>query len=393
VVSVISRRNISFLLHFLFNITLSFISSFIPKEENKVLFHSTPDFSDNPRYVYEIIKDKKNYRIVWAVYDKTQFKNSGNTIFVKYGTLDYFYHLVTSKYLVLSHGVPYGKARNQIAILAWHGIALKAEGYYKKLKLNLAEKINFMITRKRVDYFIVPSEFTRIIFSSIFQIPPHKFYVLGQPRCDALFKSREEGICILSKIIKEKIDANTKIVAYLPTFRLYDRKSMEKIVSCLFTSEKFREFLVKNDLIFLYKPHIKDEIFVKKISKVENIKIISNDELKRYKLTVYDFLSAVDVLITDYSSVYFDFLLLNRPIVFYVPDFEEYHKERGFTLEPFDFWTPGKKAKTIDELIEALKEAIKNPKNYEYERTHFQNLFFKYKDRRSSERVAKIILK
>ena len=68
------------------------------------------------------------------------------------------------------------------------------------------------------------------------------------------------------------------------------------------------------------------------------------------RMLPYDFLNVVDVLITDYSSIYFDYLLLNRPIIFHMPDLEEYQKKRGFILDPLDEWTPGDMSTTIVNL-------------------------------------------
>lgn len=64
----------------------------------------------------------------------------------------------------------------------------------------------------------------------------------------------------------------------------------------------------------------------------------------------YNILNAVDILITDYSSIYFDFLLLDRPIIFTPIDYEEYKHNRGFLLEPFDFWAPGDKCFCYEDL-------------------------------------------
>ena len=106
-------------------------------------------------------------------------------------------------------------------------------------------------------------------------------------------------------------------------------------------------------------------------------------------MTIYDVLAFVDVLITDYSSIYFDYLLLNRPIVFYVPDLERYKETRGFLLEPYEKWTPGDKARTIPGLIQALQEAIDNPDKWKREREWLRDVMFKYQDGKASERIIK----
>ena len=97
-------------------------------------------------------------------------------------------------------------------------------------------------------------------------------------------------------------------------------------------------------------------------------------------------------MITDYSSVYFDFLLLDRPIIFIPFDIKEYSK-RGFALEPYDFWTPGPKVYSLNELIKELKVFINNPEYYNKERKTVNHLVNTYKDGKSCERVWNLIEK
>ncbi len=148
--------------------------------------------------------------------------------------------------------------------------------------------------------------------------------------------------------------------------------------------------LKDEDLLFICKPHPHDEGAFQTYDG-EHIHILLNDDLRETDTTVYDFLSAVDVLITDYSSIYFDYLHLNLPIVFHVPDIEEYRMQRGFILEPFRDWAPGDISTTIDELIASLTNALADPGRWEPERTRLQKLVFRYADGLACERVCRLI--
>ena len=99
-----------------------------------------------------------------------------------------------------------------------------------------------------------------------------------------------------------------------------------------------------------------------------------------------------DILITDYSSIYFDYLLLNRPIIFIPLDLEEYAQTRGFLLEPYDFWAPGPKVTTVDALIDEIRKCLADPACYEEERVVVNNLINRFQDGNSSRRVWEEVL-
>ena len=92
-------------------------------------------------------------------------------------------------------------------------------------------------------------------------------------------------------------------------------------------------------------------------------------------------------MITDYYSMSFDYLLLNKPIVFYLPDIEIYSRRRGFLLSPYEFWTPGPKAYTQDSLESAIIRILENPSWYEKERRAICDVVHYFHDANSSLRV------
>jgi CDP-glycerol glycerophosphotransferase (TagB/SpsB family) len=153
----------------------------------------------------------------------------------------------------------------------------------------------------------------------------------------------------------------------------------------------FNEFLKNNNLLFVLKLHpfeekywLSQDIF-KELNG--NIVILKTGHLTGQLISIYEVLKDFDILITDYSSIYFDFLLLNKPIIFLPLDLEQYTKTRGFSLEPYDFWAPGPKATTIEELIDEIQKCIADPTYYEKERKTINNLINQFQDGCSCERV------
>lgn len=128
-----------------------------------------------------------------------------------------------------------------------------------------------------------------------------------------------------------------------------------------------------------------------KASLPENIRILTAAELQRSSVDLYEILRAFDALITDYSSVYFDYLLLERPILFMVPDLETYQRVRGFSLEPIEFWMPGPKAGNVGDLVRELERLLDDKHYWQHERETVNKLVNSYRDAGSSERVCQAI--
>ncbi len=123
----------------------------------------------------------------------------------------------------------------------------------------------------------------------------------------------------------------------------------------------------------------------------DSIKWITNETLVKNNLTIYDLFYEVDTLVTDYSSVYFDFLLTDKKIIFMPLDLDYYKSNRGFQLEPYEFWTPGKKVFNQEDFQAAI---LNNDTSREKEqRKVIRNIMFSYQDDQSSNRVYHAISK
>jgi CDP-glycerol glycerophosphotransferase (TagB/SpsB family) len=373
---------------------VSLVSNFVVKDEHKILFFSTPDFSDNAKYMYDKMVElgiDERYRLIWCVYEPI------DADYVIRRTLKYFSHILTAKYIISTHGTPGWKAKNQVAIELWHGLPLKNIGYFYDYpdKHSVARFSRLYRARrfsKTVDNLVVTSQFERTLFSSLLNIDPRKVVVLGQPRCDALYGRLEDGMDCLCRVLGRNDISEKHIILYLPTFREYDADASRKIVEALLANASLKQLLVTEDVLFICKPHPHDE-GVFSAYNGENIHVILNEDLRRENATLYDFLNIVDVLVTDYSSIYFDYLLLDRPIIFHMPDLEEYRTKRGFILDPLEEWMPGDVSTDDSELVTALMSAIGHLEKRKEDRVRLRRLLFKHTDGRSSERVCDLVLK
>jgi len=195
---------------------------------------------------------------------------------------------------------------------------------------------------------------------------------------------------MLNLLMGTEIKKNQKIIFYLPTWKDYNITSNVKIVNSIILNKKIQKYFKDNDIIFVYKPHSHDEKLFENY-KNYNIHIIKNSKLLNMGVTIYDILNVANILITDYSSVYIDFLLLNKPIIFYCPDIYEFKTKTGFILKPYNKLTPGDKAYNAEELLGSIKKSIRNPQRYRKQRIKLRNMFFTYKDDKASERIINVI--
>ncbi len=385
-------NDIRSLIYDIVTLIFSALSRLVPKNEHKILFFSVPDFSDNAKYVYDKMLESgfgETHQLIWCVYSPVHAN------YVIRRSREYIYHALTAKYIISTHGTPAWKSKNQVSIELWHGLPLKTIGYFANTdypstiaRFSAAQRLRRFANS--VNYLITTSEFERLVFSSVFLINARKILILGQPRCDALYRSGDSGVNVLYRILGQEGIPEKRIVLYLPTFREYDADASRRVLEEILASEKFHRFVKDENLLFVCKPHSHDENLFQ-VYNGEHICILLNADLQKTDNTIYDFLNVVDILVTDYSSVYFDFLHLNRPIVFHVPDSEDYRKRRGFIVEPFRDWAPGDISTNVDELIEALTSSLASPGRWEPKRTRIRRLAFRYADGLACERVCGLI--
>ncbi|EGT3617572.1 hypothetical protein FHH43_15300, partial [Clostridium perfringens] len=137
----------------------------------------------------------------------------------------------------------------------------------------------------------------------------------------------------------------------------------------------------------LIKPHPMDSIRIDK-SKFKNIKIAYNDNLEYAGVNIYTILKMSKALITDYSSVYIDYLILDKPIGFVVDDIREYSDKRGFVFEdPFEKM-PGEKIVDIDTFINFIEEIVKEKDSFKFKRNSINRIFNEFNTSKSCRYIA-----
>jgi CDP-glycerol glycerophosphotransferase (TagB/SpsB family) len=282
--------------------------------------------------------------------------------------------LLRSYTVVISHGpidlfwFSLCNTKRRRVINLWHGMPLKKIGPWKYW---------------RNTFLISASETERNLLSEATGTEKSKIIVTGYPRTDQIFKNpkriRER---VLNKLnVKNKAG---KWILYAPTFR-NDKKSKGYLHNLPdFSLNKLTNFLSENNLHLIIRAHINDQHF--NLKRNERI-LTANFDLFPDIEPLY-FLS--DILITDYSSIIFEYSLLNRPMIGISSDLDEYSKTTGFLLDYKSIF-PGTLATNWKVLRKSILEYIKNPRKDSSRRKEFRSIFNKYRDGKSTERVMDLI--
>lgn len=188
-------------------------------------------------------------------------------------------------------------------------------------------------------------------------------------------------------------NSSDKIILWMPTWRgsvktgKNNESNIDFPILNIDNIQFLNGFLLENNIFILIKPH-PNQLYLEVLSQnYSNIKILKNEELKEKDIFLYQLFNEVDALLTDYSSVYFDFLLTMKPIGFTIDDFDSYGNKRGFVVDnPLDIM-PGKKITNIEELVSFITDIKEDKDEFYIERKAVNHLANKYKDGNSTKRI------
>lgn len=332
----------------------------VPKDESRMEFVSLPDYSGNARALYEFIRrEHPEYDLTWVVSSGAiadHLKRHGVSA-VERVSLQGARAMMRARYIFTTHDgfSLLASSPRQRLINLWHGMPLKALGFAEFPAEDSAARLR---SRKRysemVSMLISTSEVSKASLVTCFYIDPRRVAITGQPRNDYLFGARDEARRMLESLVYRTLEGKTVII-YLPTFRQATWRAdgvpfgngNRHFLTDEAALSKMEAFLSRENITLVVKMHPLDEARLPTFEQDANICIVRDSAMTDHLVDLYQILGAADVLLTDYSSVHFDFLMLNRPMAFFVPDLAEYETGRGFVLAPYDFWTPGPKSASV----------------------------------------------
>jgi len=360
-------------------------------------------YSDNSRYLFEYVQREKDIKAIWITRNKElilQIRRDGKNAFLSSSPSGIYYMLragiaiVSSEFKDMNETLIYGAFK----VLLWHGAPMKKIGYPHSerqsgggVKEYAKKLIGSIIPRVRevkiYDLILATSNYFKPIMASAFCIPDTNVKVLGYPRNDVLFD--EDHNSVYMEKLKKKYNCKN-ILAYLPTYRgnVDQGKDFELFSKYGFDRKEMETFLKETDSILLIKLHYVEQERMKNKHLDVGSRIVYADENE--VADINDVLTYIDVLITDYSGVYFDYLLLNRPVVFAAFDLEPYIGQRGL-YNDYRFYVSGPITKNWSEVIEHAKDALTTSGKFEELRIEKNKIFNKYCDGKSSMRVCEYL--
>lgn len=354
----------------IFLIPIYGLSFLFPRSKSIWLFGSTfgRRFAENPRYLYLYLNQNKDLglRPVWISHKKgivSHLREHQLEAYYYHSLKGYWYCLRGGVYLYdnYSKDISFWLSGGAMKVNLWHGVGNKKINFDNKFDTvrhpkNKKEAFQTFLRRmsdeKPHHYTLATSETMAKIFAGAFRTDDAHILVEGYPRNDALFEGSFSDVAATQKereaISYLEQNKEKKIFFYMPTFRDSEEQFFD-----IMDLEAFQQYLQENNYLFVAKLHPKSKmkaIFAK--LQYENIYHVEAE------VDPYCLLGYADVLITDYSSVYSDFMLTEKPVIGFFYDYETYTMNTREGYFDFEEYMPERKAKTMEELMAAMKQIL-----------------------------------
>ena len=378
------------LMNFIRGIIFSFLYIFIKKNKKRIIFTSTGNtkYDHNSKYLFEyFLKYYTDFDVKYVI-NEPNLKNNleekiGNYFINTNSIKGMLYSLKAYTWITSSIELPVGgifQRINRLVIHLGHGTPLKNIGFLEK-NISTLKKVYYILIKNNFSYVLSTSYDFDKIMSKFLNIPLKRIFTNGQPRLDSIFEKKED---ILNRVFK--VEKNMKNILYAPTWRQDSETKLFPFSD--FNEKEIENFLEDNKINIFLRVHPDFETEIdEKLLKIKGIYVLNSKVVK----DISEYLSCFDLLITDYSSIFIDYLLLDKPILFLPYDFENYNEEIGFTVDYMSH-TPGPKSYTFKSFKNEIIELLNNNEYFYKERIKDKTFYNLYTDNKNCERVSKFIL-
>jgi len=370
------------------------ISNVIPVRKNLVLFTGTSvsTYNESARYLYEYLLKNEKISVVWITNSKIvcdHLDHLGCPV-VMHKSFNGLWHYIRSGVIVFT-GTSYPNlfkfvGKSTIKICLYHGMGPRStnsvDGIMSRDPLDVLRKYH------KFDYFNFTSKYTNTVVGRLqFLLPENKRVIFGLPRCDHLFsKDKVEESRINKNQLRElnyAIDESTKCILYSPTWRS-DVNSISFPLSEIndFNIYTFDQWLKENNILFLISvhPHMEN---LEDFSDCTNIQYINHNPL----IDINQLLPEMDLLITDYSSIATDYMLMDRPVIYVMPDYDYYLYDFGL-LEDMRDNLPGLESKNMPDLQDHIVRSLQDPYEMQSGRKRYLKKYYDVDNFKSCEKIS-----
>ncbi len=332
IVNLLKYNKIAYSIYYVvMSFCINVLKIFIRVDDKLILFNSYAGrkFDDSPKAIFEVLKNDprfSDYKIVWAFHNPESFEVQGATK-IKTDGFKYFVTALKARVWITNSSVERGlhfKRKKTFYLNTWHGTPIKKMGSdITSGNTSFASK-----SVNTIDIMNAQSLFEADIFSRCFGIPRKHFIEVGLPRNDALANYSESERLALKK--KLNIPEGKKVILYCPTFREYEKdENLGVVLAPPMDLDKWEREL-RDDYVLLFRAHYE-------VSKVMEIK--ESDFLRNatdYPL-LSDLMIVSDILLSDYSSIFFDYSIMDKCMIHFTYDYDKYNEQRGMYFDIRDY--------------------------------------------------------
>lgn len=364
---VVKHRNIKEILERVLDVFVGYlllpISYITIRNKRKWVIGNKTGFSDNSKYLFLYIQE--NYstqvRCIWIAAnhdEENKLKNFSFEVYRKWSLQGLFHTLTAGVYVYSSSSsdINYWTSGRAVKFNLWHGVGIKKLGLKGSDIYDPKSILNRILTPYNYDkptYFLAPSDLMKQHFMDCYSLPEECMCQVGYPRCDFLTEDAAFRSIFVrkyeseeTKTLIESFSTYEQVLIYMPTFR--DNQSDFIHLSGIDFVE-LDSILREKHYLLLLKMHPATRMNFSLISACTNIQLLDK------KMDIYPILPETDVLITDYSSIYYDYILLrDKRVILFPFDYEEYKANSRDLAYDYMQYTPGEKVWNYEELKNAI---------------------------------------
>lgn len=366
--------------------------------ENTVLYESFwgRGFVDNPYAIFLELSGRREFsylKHIWVIDDFEEnqlalekWQGRRNVLFVKFGTTEYVEFLATAKYLVNNTTFQsyFAKREGQVYINTWHGTPIKAMGY--RVPEGSFASANVVRNFLGADYLLAANSHMVKMYLDDYKLEGiYQGEILeeGYPRNDLLYKTPVEDVKNKLAAYGIQLNGGRKTILYAPTWR--EDCSGSAVVNpgeLLDVKERLEAALGEDEYQILIKPH---QLVYRQLKDLPEYKGL----LVPASMDANELMAVTDILISDYSSIFLDYMVLDRPIFFYIPDLEDYQEGRGLDFSIDEL--PGPASSELGDIIEGIQKIDDVRKQYQDVYQAVREQMCPYEDGHVSQRVVDAI--
>ena len=348
-------------------------------KDNNIVFVSSDDYSGNPKALFLYMIEhgyNKKYRMTWLFEKRENFFEFNipnvrsvcmwaDNVETEQRTYASYKAVMSARYIFYSHNVNWVKLfrPEQTFIDLWHGC-----GYKGDLRSD----------RRRIyyDYLIVTGRKYIDIFRDVLKDPDGNILDLGYPRNEMLFSTRSQARPLMDELMKNA--GADKAVIWMPTYRKSKVARLDTdtglgetglpVVSAVDSLRALDNACREQAVLLVIKQHLLQADWSARPDDLTNIVFIDDALLRERQSDLYEFIGQADALLTDYSSVAIDYMLLDRPIGYTLDDFDRYEDARGWSFDNVKEYMPGHHIYTEEDLHKFVEDIAEDRDPYKDKR-------------------------